>query len=544
MSSLPVLATTPCQDRAKALGLDTCMDSSEVAALWKSTSSFIARKVLVTGSLNVPSSTKDATFSCQGCKFDQLPAFSANPSWSMYLDLSDSTLTDGNEALLSLPASFVMERVLRGKKTTSVTGVRILGVLSLIADDSVTEPLKGQLTLLNVSAPDGIQISGVTLLHRLWVQNSRIGSFSIFNATLQDGLDLFDNTFEGQLSLSRIESGGGFSLYRNQYQNGANVGHISADYFTLSGTVAAAKMPVSTTIDSSVVPEKRSYTDLSISGLRADSVQVNVECTRRVEIGDVQANSINLSGKYRQSITLNDITVHSFSVSDAIFDGQFNIYQSGIRVLSFADNNKFGSPEASFFAGTGYDWIYFNWNKFGGNYSRYTDGLARLEDAYRKEGDTWSAEQVHHLRKEEGYKGVAAVARWWDYIFFDLPSGFGAKPRRTVVFGAVVILIFGLVYSRPAALIHKNNSTEFDSLSSIKRFRTAVQFSLCCFLRVPYTEWEPSEKSLSVRISPAWKRLPAVYLPLPSARALAYSEATLSWFLLAIFAASYVRVMQ
>jgi hypothetical protein len=337
-----------------------------------------------------------------------------------------------------------------------------------------------------------------------------------FSATFLRGVDFQDTVAEAGLSLdgSRFPAPPSGNLASVLLVRSA-----SAQYLSLRSIDSDIPIQIIRTVAEEIYISGHYSGVITIVEPKTTKIAMDDLVARRVEVGGMVDGPL-----WIQTSSIDDIDLSHAAVKQPISLSTSNIGRFKLGPLS-------------------YNTVLSDWPQLRSAVVGDSATLLSIEASYRRLGNNAWADDAYYERKKAEYRNEIQLSRVGRFLFLDLSCGFGVRPLRTIPYAIAVIIIFAVVFAQPRALVNKGNASPlFSSLSFFRRLLAALQFSSACFLRASYTEWEPSSTpSHSIRLS--FRKRPIIVIPLLAFRVIALLEAGLSWFLLALFIATYTRLI-
>lgn len=325
-------------------------------------------------------------------------------------------------------------------------------------------------------------------------------------------------TFKGPVSLYDVSVRNDVTFDSSCFENKVGVRRLGAEklYLFHSKFISEAHLYTSHELQKIAVEWSEFDSRFRVDG--AGELFFNNSTGKTLELSSSVLSQISIDSSKVDSILCDHCTASRF----------FGIFNSDIRRSLTIQGETFGSA-------------YFDWDGLSQRLHWQTpEDLAELEGAFQRSGAKNLAQAVSYFAVKEKYRYRPAYVRWWDFIFFDLSCGFGAKPLRTLPYAFGWIAIFGFLYSHPRALISKDrDKKKFYEITFFRRLIYGIQFSIACFFRSSFSEWEPSKDTIRIKVFRRKREL--TIAPPQIFRIFAIAEAVLSWFLLALFTATYIR---
>jgi hypothetical protein len=353
-----------------------------------------------------------------------------------------------------------------------------------------------------------VDLTGTTFAEEVMLDGTFRSSTLPIAATFKKG-GFVGGTFQKPLVLSRARSEGDL-IIRGVFKGKSSVDKAALQFEECEFERLAVEGTFDGTI--SIDNDTRVRGGLDLQGIRAEGVDIS-----NSEFGSIVVWSFRTPVRF----SLNGVSASSLLLH--------NLGPSGPVMLR----------------GLSLNGAWLDWNTLGSRLEGDSQSLINLEAACRHLGYSWLANQVYYKRKRQERSQMPFYARAWEYVFFDLPCGYGTRPFRTVPYAAALIVIFGVLFSFRASLDAKEGgSHSFSALPFAARLAEGTIYSVSCFFKISVSDWSASRwrcRALSVRIGRRRRQL--LLLPgIQIFRWLAVIEAILGWFLLALFIATYARV--
>jgi len=455
------------------------------------------------------------------CIFQNAPKFGTSLR-NTQLAFIETSVRNHPNRFIPVPSSAIVNSLLKGADVT-LSGMALQGELQLLGSASANSvgqdrlssraSVMGTLNLENCLLPDGLDLDEA-VIEAVRIHGSRISKLlAVSGSTIRNDILLTEDQFDSPVVLLRTKIGGHLLLNGSEF-SGLAVEDLDAEgYIELSGT--HLRPPNEFPRPSSESPFAQ-FTRCTARGFHA----TNLSSEGLLQITESQIpGDISLSG-HTERMSIQSSNVGRVYLADLRFS----------KTLSLSN--------------TLYKVVYFDWSVLGRQFKPTVADLMQLEATYLSVGDYPRANEVYYLRKQvQNRYPLPAPFRIVNFVFVDLSTGYGVRPLRILPYSLAVVLIFALIFSHPRALSPKANQPDFAKLSFVGRLIESVHFSLEWFFRLPSTDWEPSRARVQLvrlRLPKAFP-VPALTLSWRLFQWIAYCEALLGWFLLALFIATAMR---